>query len=119
MLKALVRLPSSTQNLGPVRQSYCNGLVRRTEVLAGIGENAAVLNQCCGVGFETHGLPLTIRLPNCGESPVMKVQIPAAFQPPTMASAARGRSLRYGLPLPIGNSHVPARFRRLRGWLLF
>src|SRR6516165_2433675 len=106
MRKLLARLPSSVQNFGPVRQPYCSGLLRRTYVLAGSGANAAVLNQCCGVGLETQGSPVTIRLPNRGKSPDMKVQSPASFQPPTTASAALGTVPRIGLPFPIGNSHV-------------
>src|SRR5580692_4849213 len=112
MLKLLVRLPSSVQKCGPVRQPYCNGLLRRTYVLAGIGENAPVLNQCCGVGLETQGLPLTIRFPNCGKSPDMKVQRPATFHPPTTASTALGAPLRNCLPFPTGSSHTAAILKR-------
>src|SRR5882724_1349119 len=115
----LVRFASRFQKRGPLRQSYCKGLVRSTYVFAGIGANAAVLNQCCGVGSETQGLPLTIRFPNRGKSPVMKVQRPATFQPPTMASAALGSEFRYARPFPTGSSQVLAMLKRWRGWLLF
>src|ERR1017187_1970501 len=58
-----------------------------------------------------HGLPVTIRLPNCGKSPDMNVQRPAIFQPPTMAVAALDASGSNILPFPIGNSHVPVTIR--------
>src|SRR5712691_405042 len=114
----LVRFASRFQKCGPVRQSYCKGLVRSTYVFAGMRENASVLNQSCGVGLETHGLPLTIRFPNRGKSPDMKVQRPATFQPPTIASAALGRECRKARPVPNGSSQVLAMLKRWRGWLL-
>src|SRR5260370_29270230 len=102
MRKLLARLASSVQNFGPVRQPYCKGLLRRTYVFAGRGAKAAVLNQCCGVGLEMQGCPVTSRLPNCGKSPDMNVQSPANFQPPTMASAALGAVPMRALPFPLG-----------------
>src|ERR1035441_5272237 len=104
MLNVLARLPSSVQNFGPVRQLYCKGLVRSTYVLAGSGENAAVLNQCCGVGLEMQGFPLTTMLPNCGKSPDMNVQSPASFQPPTTAFVALDVFGSNDFPFPTGNS---------------
>src|ERR1035441_7500528 len=118
MVNALERLASSVQNFGPVRQPYCKGLLRSTYVLAGIGANAGVLNQCCGVGLEMQGLPVTMAFPNCGKSPDMNVHKPASFQPPTTAVAALDALGSNILPFPIGNSHVPAMLKRWCGWLL-
>src|SRR5882757_5091878 len=112
MVIALVRFASRFQNFGPVRQSYCRGLVRRTYVFAGIDVNAAVLNQCFGVGLEMQGLPVTIRFPNCGKSPEIKVERPASFQPPKTASTARGVEFRKAFPFPKGSSQVLAMLKR-------
>src|SRR5713226_7744098 len=112
MRTALVRFASRFQKCGPVRQSYCRGLVRSTYVFAGMRENASVLNQCCGVGLEMQGLPLTIKFPNRRKSPDMKVQRPATFHPPTIASANLGAEFRKGRPFPKGSSHVLAMLKR-------
>src|ERR1017187_836008 len=118
MVIALVRLPSIVQNFGPVRQLYCKGLLRSTYVLAGSGENAAVLNQGCGVGLEMQGFPLTTMVPNCGKAPDMNGKSPASFQPPTTAFVALDVFGSNDFPSPTGNSHVPAMLNRWCGWLL-